>query len=191
MPDGADELDQRSILVAPLIAQQRLLGYFYVDIDGAFGRFHDTDRDLLGMLAAQAAVALDNAQWSQGLEQKVAQRTEELQTSNALLEQRAAELAIINAVQQALAGELSMQGVTTRWAKSCARYFPARSWAFARTTVRPASRAIRTPTTTTSVTSSPTSPWVTRASAPTSCAPARRSSSMKAWTRQVEPTAPG
>jgi len=111
LPAGADALSQRSLLVAPLIAQQRVLGFLYADIDGAFGRFHDTDRDLLGMLAAQAAVALDNAQWAQGLEQKVAQRTEELKASNERTEQRAAELAIINAVQQALAGELSIQGV--------------------------------------------------------------------------------
>jgi GAF domain-containing protein len=56
-----------------------LLGYLYADIDGAFGRFRDTDRDLLGMLAAQAAVALDNAQWAQGLEAKVAERTADLE----------------------------------------------------------------------------------------------------------------
>jgi len=111
VPEGADELDQRSCLVAPLIAQQRLLGFLYADIDGAFGRFHDTDRDLLGMLASQAAVALDNAQWSQGLEQKVVQRTGELQASNALLEQRASELAIINSVQQGMAAELNFQGI--------------------------------------------------------------------------------
>jgi GAF domain-containing protein/DNA-binding response OmpR family regulator/tetratricopeptide (TPR) repeat protein len=110
-PESASALDQRSRIVAPLIAQRKLLGYLYIDIDGAFGRFHDTDRDMMGMLASQAAVALDNAQWSQGLEQKVAQRTEELQASNTQIEQRAAELAIINAVQQALAGELSLQGV--------------------------------------------------------------------------------
>ncbi len=80
-PEGARELDQRSRIIAPLIAQRQILGYLYADIDGAFGRFRDSDRDLLGMLASQAAVALDNAQWSQGLEQKVAQRTEELQAS--------------------------------------------------------------------------------------------------------------
>jgi tetratricopeptide (TPR) repeat protein len=38
-PEGADELDQRSRIVAPLIAQRRILGYLYADIDGAFGRF--------------------------------------------------------------------------------------------------------------------------------------------------------
>ena len=103
-PEGAAPVDQRSCLVAPLVAQGQVLGYLYADIEGAFGRFHDADRDLLGMLASQAAVALSNARWGEGLEVQVADRT-------AALEQRAAELAIINAVQQALAGELSMQGV--------------------------------------------------------------------------------
>ena len=110
-PEGASELDPRSRIIAPLIAQRELLGYLYADLDGAFGRLRESDRDLLGMLASQAAVALDNAQWSQGLEQKVAQRTEELQTSNALLEQRANELAIINSIQQGMAAELEFQAI--------------------------------------------------------------------------------
>ena len=108
-PEGASELEQRSRITAPLIAQRELLGYLYADLDGAFGRLRESDRDLLGMLASQAAVALDNAQWSQGLEQKVAQRTEELQASNALLEQRANELGIINSIQQGMAAELDFQ----------------------------------------------------------------------------------
>ncbi len=63
------------------------------------------------MLASQAAVALDNAQWSQGLEQKVAERTEELNASNAKLEQRANELAIINSIQQGIAAELDFKAI--------------------------------------------------------------------------------
>src|SRR5438132_6626224 len=110
-PEGAGKLDQRSRIVAPLVAQWQLLGYLYVDIDGAFGRLRESDRDLLGMLASQAAVALDNAQWSQGLEQKVEERTEELTASNANLEQRNAELAIINSIQQGLAAELNFQTI--------------------------------------------------------------------------------
>ncbi len=110
-PEGADELAQRSRVIAPLIARKELLGFLYADLDGAFGRFHDSDRDLLGMLASQAAVALDNAQWSQGLEQKVAERTEALQSSNALLEQRAGELALINSIQQGMAAKLDFQGI--------------------------------------------------------------------------------
>ena len=88
-----------------------MLGYLYIDIDGMFGRFHETDRDMMGMLASQAAVALDNAQWSQGLEQKVAERTEELEASKSLTEQRAAELAIINSIQQGVAAELDFMAI--------------------------------------------------------------------------------
>ncbi|HVE51478.1 MAG TPA: GAF domain-containing protein, partial [Casimicrobiaceae bacterium] len=97
-------LSQRSRIVAPLVAQQTLLGFLYADIDGAFGRFHDADRDLLAMLASQAAVALANAQWSEGLEAKVAERTAEV-------EQRAAELALINSIQQGLAAKLDFQAI--------------------------------------------------------------------------------
>ena len=110
-PESASALRQRSRLVAPLIAQNRLLGYLYADIDGIYGRFTDADRDMLGMLANQAAVALDNAQWAQGLEAKVEARTSELSTSNARLEQRNAELAIINSIQQGLASELNFQAI--------------------------------------------------------------------------------
>ena len=110
-PAGAPELRQRSRMVAPLIAQRELLGYLYADIDGAFGRFREADRELLAMLASQAAVALANAQWSQGLEEKVEQRTEELQASNAQLEQRASELAVINSIQQGMAASLDFQGI--------------------------------------------------------------------------------
>ncbi len=110
-PEGANELDQRSRVVAPLIAQRDLLGYLYADLDGAFGRLRAADRDLLGLLASQAAVALANAQWSQGLENEVAWRTEELRESHAALEQRANELAIINSIQQGMAGSLDFQAI--------------------------------------------------------------------------------
>jgi hypothetical protein len=56
------------------------------------------------MLASQAAVALDNAQWSAGLEQKVAERTWQL-------EQRVDELAIINSVQQGISASLDFQQI--------------------------------------------------------------------------------
>ena len=110
-PESGTELAQRSRVIAPLIAQRELVGYLYADLDGAFGRLHDSDRDLLGMFASQAAVALANARWSQGLEQQVTQRTAELQASNGMLEQRANELAIINSVQSGLASQLDIQAI--------------------------------------------------------------------------------
>jgi len=110
-PDGADAVDQRSCLVAPLIAQNELLGFIYADLEGAFGRFGAADRGLLAMLASQAAVALANVQWAQGLEAKVAERTVELQAQRAQAEQRAAELAVINSIQQGIAGSLDFQAI--------------------------------------------------------------------------------
>ncbi len=110
-PARGAELQQRSRIVVPLIAQQELHGYLYADIDGLFGRFHDADRDLLGMLGSQAAVAMANAQWAQSLEAKVEQRTEELKSANAATEQRAAELALINSIQQGMAAELDFQAI--------------------------------------------------------------------------------
>ncbi len=110
-PAGAAQENQRSCLVAPLVAQGELLGHVYADIEGAFGRFGEADRDLLAMLAGQAAVALANLRFAGGLEAQVAERTLQARSAQAEAEQRAAELAIVNAVQQALAGKLNIQGV--------------------------------------------------------------------------------
>jgi GAF domain-containing protein/DNA-binding response OmpR family regulator len=96
-PKGADPIDQRSCLIAPLIAQQELLGYLYADIEGAVGRFDDAERHVLGILASQAAVALANIRRSQGLERKVGERT--------------AELAVINSIQQGISRSLEFQAI--------------------------------------------------------------------------------
>ena len=60
-PDGAAPHDQRSCLVAPLVAHGHVLGHLYADIDGAHGRFDRDDRDLLAALAAHGALALSHA----------------------------------------------------------------------------------------------------------------------------------
>ena len=46
-PEGAASIDQRSCIVAPLLAREEVLGFLYADIDGARGRFQAADRDLL------------------------------------------------------------------------------------------------------------------------------------------------
>ncbi|MEP6702779.1 MAG: GAF domain-containing protein, partial [Betaproteobacteria bacterium] len=110
-PVSAPVARQRSRIVAPMFAGTTLLGYLYVDMDGLYGRFDETDRDMMGMLANQAAVALENARWSTVLESKVEQRTEELKASNASLALRNEELAIINSIQEGLAAELDFQAI--------------------------------------------------------------------------------
>ncbi|MGE5223188.1 MAG: GAF domain-containing protein, partial [Omnitrophica WOR_2 bacterium] len=103
--------EQRSLMVSPLISRGRLVGLIYTDLTGCFGRFDPDDLDLLGVLANQSAVALENANWSATLEQKVVERTAELKQSNDRLEQRASELAVINSIQQGLASRLNFQDI--------------------------------------------------------------------------------
>nr|MCU0923635.1 GAF domain-containing protein [Burkholderiaceae bacterium] len=110
-PEGAAPEHQRSCLVAPLVAQGELLGHVYADIEGAFGRFGEADRDLLAMLAALAAVALANLRFAGGLEAQVAERTAEARTAQAQAEQRASELAVINSIQQGMAAQLDFQAI--------------------------------------------------------------------------------
>ncbi|HEY7903958.1 MAG TPA: GAF domain-containing protein [Casimicrobiaceae bacterium] len=110
-PPKSAELGQRSRIVAPLVAQGEVLGYLYADIDGMFGRFHEGDSDLLGLLASQGAIALANARAAEDLERKVDERTEALRASNAATEQRARELALINSIQQGIASELGFQAI--------------------------------------------------------------------------------
>ncbi|HRI18114.1 MAG TPA: GAF domain-containing protein, partial [Burkholderiaceae bacterium] len=87
------------------------LGFVYADLEGAFGRFSDADRDLLALLAGQAGVALANLRFAAGLEDQVAARTTEARTAQAQAEQRAGELAVINDIQQGVAARLDFQGI--------------------------------------------------------------------------------
>jgi PAS domain S-box-containing protein len=101
----------RSRMAAPLIARGQVIGMLYADNRAVFGPFHQPDVELLSLFANQAATAIDNAQLYHGLEQRVAERTAELSSSNATLEQRNAELSIISSVQQGLAKELDFQAI--------------------------------------------------------------------------------
>jgi len=104
-------LAQRSIIGLPLVSGNRLWGLLYGDMRHVFGRFDQTDLDLAGLLANQAAAALENADWSRSLENKVAERTASLQAANANLEQRNAELAIINRIQEGLVAQMDLEAI--------------------------------------------------------------------------------
>ncbi|HZD55515.1 MAG TPA: GAF domain-containing protein, partial [Anaerolineales bacterium] len=76
------EIHQRSLLILPLVLSDRVMGVLYADTRLIFGPFGRNDADLLTILAGQAAAALENAQWAEGLEQKVRERTEQVTESN-------------------------------------------------------------------------------------------------------------
>ncbi len=101
---ASDSVSTLNRVIAPLIAQNQIIGYIYADMDSLYGTFTEVDRDMLGMLANQAAVALDNVNWAQGLELKVQERTAELHA-------RVDELAILNSVQAGLASQLDVNAI--------------------------------------------------------------------------------
>ena len=96
-PAAADKLDQRSCIVAPLPSGRERLGFLYADVEGRHGRFTAADRDMLALLARQAAVALSGA----GVAERLVLQ----------LEQRTGELALINSIQQGMAARLDFQGI--------------------------------------------------------------------------------
>jgi len=97
-PDGADEADQRSCLVACLRVRRQILGFLYADVDGALGRFHDAERATLGTLAAQASVALDNLRHALHLQHDAQRSAAEL---GEVLAQRAAAAEVLRAISRA------------------------------------------------------------------------------------------
>jgi PAS domain S-box-containing protein len=123
--------EQRSILIAPLLTQNQLAGLIYCDVTGCFGRFEQEDLDLLGVLANQSAVAIENANWSARLENKIAERTADLERSssnlklsNERLERRTEELTIINRVQEGVVRNLDFQAIINLVGEEIMRVFP-------------------------------------------------------------------
>ncbi|MEZ4591176.1 MAG: tetratricopeptide repeat protein [Chloroflexota bacterium] len=68
----------RSIMCAPLITQDRIIGAIYVESRSRSGRFSTEDLAPLEFFSNQAAVAIENANLNENLEALVAERTWEL-----------------------------------------------------------------------------------------------------------------
>src|SRR5437016_2416621 len=92
--------ESRSSVFVPVLASDRALGMIAMEDYERENVYGEAEMRLLSTVAASMGVALENA--------RLFDETQRLFKES---EQRAAELAIINSVQQALAAELNMQGI--------------------------------------------------------------------------------
>ncbi len=116
------ELNLRSVLCVPLVADADLIGMIYADNRSVSGRFSQTDLDLMMIFANQAATAIENAhlyeklitanqklvEWTHTLETRVDERTAELQEANTALSQRAVQLEASSQVSKQLTSILGL-----------------------------------------------------------------------------------
>ncbi len=99
-------LNSRSVLCVPLISGTEFLGLLYAGTHFLSGQFSQTDLDMMRLFANQAATAIENAKlyermsqaneqleaWARILEERVAERTAELEALNKALTRRAVQL---------------------------------------------------------------------------------------------------
>ena len=82
----------KSILCLPLTERGRIVAVVYLENNLATGVFTQERLEVLQLLSAQAAISLENARLYASLEEKVRQRTRELEANNQRLSQTLQEL---------------------------------------------------------------------------------------------------
>ncbi len=95
----------RSILCAPLINQGKLLGIIYLANDITAGAFTKNRLDFIRLISGQIAISIENALFYDKLEQRVEERTYELQ-----LEKKKTDDLLLNILPKEVAEELKNTG---------------------------------------------------------------------------------
>jgi signal transduction histidine kinase len=98
-----------SVLCAPIQYQQKLLGVVYLENNLTSGAFTPDRLEVVNVLAAQAAISIENARLYATLEDKVAARTQELQ--QALTDLKTAQSHLVQSEKMAGLGTM-VAGVT-------------------------------------------------------------------------------
>ncbi|MCB9779192.1 MAG: AAA family ATPase [Alphaproteobacteria bacterium] len=104
--------DVRALLALPVVHQGQLEAILYLDNDQTAGVFTSARLALARVLLAQAAISIENATHYQQLEQRVAERTAQLEQARAEAEQahREADALLKNALPEKIAEELKATG---------------------------------------------------------------------------------
>ncbi len=104
----------RSIVCAPVLHQSKRIGIIYVENNLTSHAFPEERLHVLTVLTSQAAISLENAELYRNLEQKVAERTQELQQTNVLLdEERQRAQTLLHSILPAGIVQRLQQGETT------------------------------------------------------------------------------
>ncbi|WP_414529044.1 AAA family ATPase [Nodularia chucula] len=82
----------KSVLCTPILNQGKLIGIIYLENALTVGVFTPERLKLLQLLSSQAAISIENAHLYTNLEEKVAERTQELEAKNLKLQQILIEL---------------------------------------------------------------------------------------------------
>ncbi|MBD2435590.1 ATP-binding sensor histidine kinase [Nostoc sp. FACHB-110] len=82
----------KSLLCAPILHQGKLIGILYLENNLTVGAFTHDRLEILNLLIAQAAISLENAQLYAQLEDRVKERTQELNQKNEQLQTTLKEL---------------------------------------------------------------------------------------------------
>ncbi|NJL46043.1 MAG: GAF domain-containing protein [Leptolyngbyaceae cyanobacterium SM2_3_12] len=95
----------QSILAVPILNQGHLIGILYLENSLTIGAFGRDRQELVQLIATQAAISLENARLYGSLEQKVAERTQEL--SQALADLQSTQDELVQAEKMAVLGQLT------------------------------------------------------------------------------------
>jgi signal transduction histidine kinase len=86
----------RSVICTPIIFKGAMLGIIYLDNRLISGLFNQEDLEILELLANQAGVSIENARLCGSLEQRVRERTGQLEAANRELNRKNVELLAAN-----------------------------------------------------------------------------------------------
>jgi signal transduction histidine kinase len=95
----------KSVLCVPIISQGNLIGILYLENHLTVGALAGDRQNVVQLIAAQAAISLENAQLYRTLEQRVAERTDEL--SQALTDLQTTQTELIQSEKMAALGQLT------------------------------------------------------------------------------------
>jgi len=102
------ESNTQSILCLPILSRGNLSGILYLENTFTTGAFKQDRIELLSLLSGQIAVSLDNAILYENLENKVAERTKQLEQ-----EKEKSDKLLLNILPSETAEELKTKGITT------------------------------------------------------------------------------